>query len=70
MTEKELQDIIGLKAGEIWHYINQNGPTTTLKLKSSLNISNTILYLSLGWLQREDKIKMSQSGYTFVISLK
>jgi hypothetical protein len=61
---------IGKNSGLIWKYLVDNGPATIIKLKSNLEISNTNLYLALGWLSREDKIIFNKKQHTFEISLK
>jgi len=65
-----MEDIIGSTAGDVWSLLNSQGPLTTLKLKSTLGIPNSMLYLALGWLAREGKIDMQESGHTYVVSLK
>ena len=65
-----MKDSIGTTAGRIWEYLTKNKETTAIKLKSDLGISNTMLYLSLGWLSREDKIDIGISSNTYKISLK
>jgi hypothetical protein len=48
---------IGFNAGKIWSYLNnKNEPVDVLELKFQLKLTNTDLYLALGWLSREDKI--------------
>jgi predicted RNA-binding protein (virulence factor B family) len=67
----EMSSKIGLIAGDIWHYLSENGKSSPIKIKSVLGISNTMLYLALGWLSREDKIIIEQDDeYSYKISLK
>lgn len=66
----EILDRVGFAAGEIWKYLNENGESSPIKIKASLGLSNTMLYLALGWLAREDKVKMRQLDYSYRISLK
>jgi hypothetical protein len=48
---------IGFNAGKIWSYLNnKNEPVDVLELKFQLKLTNTDLYLALGWLSREDKV--------------
>ena len=61
---------IGTTAGHIWQYLDRHGAVTSLKLKSALGISNSVLYLALGWLAREDKIEIAAHDHTYRISLK
>ena len=58
---------IGSSVGKIWNYLNLNGETSIVKLKTEIQCTATIIHLSLGWLLREDKIKFSiQKGHLFV----
>ncbi|MCX5778329.1 MAG: winged helix-turn-helix domain-containing protein [Elusimicrobia bacterium] len=65
-----MDEIIGLTAGSIWNYINENGETSAIKLKASLGISNRLLCFSLGWLSREQKVLITEDGLTFKVSLR
>jgi hypothetical protein len=62
--------VIGTAAGQIWQYLDSHGTATSLKLKSALGISNSLLYLGLGWLARENKISIAESDHTFTVTLK
>ncbi|MFH1368776.1 MAG: winged helix-turn-helix domain-containing protein [Elusimicrobiota bacterium] len=70
MKNSDMQEIVGKAAGDIWQYLKENGPSTALKIKSALGISNSILHLGLGWLSREGKVEIAESGHTLNISLK
>ena len=61
---------IGITAGQIWKYIDKNSEVTALKLKSALGITNTVLYMGLGWLAREGKINIVEYAKGYKISLK
>ena len=62
---------IGKIAGEIWHYLEDNGGVaTTFKLKMILSTNNAKLYLGLGWLLREEKIIVEQLDKGYKISIK
>jgi len=61
---------IGFAAGEIWKYLNENGESSPIKIKANLGMSNTMLYLALGWLSREDKVNIEQVDFSYKISLK
>ena len=64
-----MQDRIGLVAGQIWHFLNEKGESTPIKIRAHLGLSNTMLYLALGWLSREGKVKIVPFEYTYKISL-
>ncbi len=65
-----MQQTIGNTAGQIWEHLHAHGATSALRLKSALSISNSIMFLALGWLAREDKIDLVEEGHSFTISLK
>ncbi len=64
-----MKDRIGCVAGQIWHLLNEQGELTPIKIKAQLGLSNTMLYLALGWLSRENKVNIVQFEYTYKISL-
>ena len=61
---------IGITAGQIWKYVDKNSEVTALKLKSVLGITNTVLYMGIGWLAREGKINIVEYAKGYKISLK
>ena len=63
-------DEIGSTAGKIWDYLDKNGEVTALKLKSALGVTNTALYMGIGWLAREDKLIIIDYSKGYKISLK
>lgn len=66
----EMIDRVGFAAGEIWKYLLENGESSPIKIKANLGLSNTMLYLALGWLARENKVSIVQHDYSYKISLK
>ncbi|OGS43235.1 MAG: hypothetical protein A2539_00095 [Elusimicrobia bacterium RIFOXYD2_FULL_34_15] len=61
---------IGFTAGKIWKYLEKNGEVTALKLKAALGITNTVLYMGIGWLAREGQINVVEYAKGYKISLK
>jgi hypothetical protein len=66
----EMIDRVGFAAGEIWKYLLENGEASPIKIKANLGLSNTMLYLALGWLARENKVNIIQQDYSYRIFLK
>ena len=64
-----MEELIGITAGEIWKYLSEKGTSTIMDIKSNLGVSNTLLHLALGWLIREKKIELAESGHTYKVSL-
>ncbi len=61
---------IGEMAGKIWEFLNENGAVSISKLKKSIDGCNDKIMQGVGWLAREDKIKLEKKGRTTLISLK
>lgn len=61
---------VGILAGQIWHYLNSNGKTSVVKLKSELLSTATYTHLALGWLLREGKIEFLTESGDLIVQLK
>lgn len=64
-----MQTEIGEAAGKIWAYLDSHGPSTLGKLKAGTKLGEDLLHQGIGWLAREDKIRMEKKGRTISISL-
>ena len=49
---------IGIVAGEIWHYLDDNGDTKLLVLVDKLERPKELVLMSLGWLAREGHVTL------------
>ena len=67
---QELQEQIGISAGQIYDYLNNNGETTFAKMKKELDLKGNFADLGLGWLAREDKVEISKKGSSVNVRLK
>jgi hypothetical protein len=65
-----MTDKIGFSAGLIWQFLSEHGESSPIKIKSNLGLSNTLLYLALGWLARENKVNIERLDHSYKISLK
>ena len=63
------QDIGGV-AGDIWRYLYDNGESSTLKIRAELKVPHSLFFLALGWLAREDKVRVFQTDKGFRAALK
>jgi hypothetical protein len=62
---------VGELAGKIWVALNENGKLTGKELKKYIKVrADKELYLGLGWLLREDKIDVTESGKEILVVLK
>lgn len=60
----------GVIAGKIWDYLAGHSPSNAMQIKLSLNITNSQLYLALGWLARENKISVTKDKNLHVVALR
>lgn len=66
----EMNEKVGLIAGEIWHILNDLGPQTLAQLKKKLNGSGEVIDFAVGWLAREEKIDISLEKKSYKVTLK
>ncbi len=68
-----LQEKAGNIAGLIWNALSENNGQTFKQIKKSTKLAEKDFNLGVGWLLREDKLAVSESGDEkdpFVYSLK
>jgi hypothetical protein len=63
-------DEIGQVAGQVWWFLDRHGESSTLHIRSSLKITQTLLFLALGWLAREGKISLLYRDRSYWVSLR
>ncbi|MBU0896649.1 MAG: winged helix-turn-helix domain-containing protein [Candidatus Omnitrophica bacterium] len=56
-------------AGKTWQYLARNGETDISVLPKRLKEKNNIVFQSLGWLAREDKINYTHRDKKTIVSL-
>lgn len=61
---------VGAMAGEIWRHVAAQGETSTLRLRSELKVSQSLLFLGLGWLAREGKIELDYHDRAYFVRLR
>lgn len=47
---------IGITAGEIWHYLDEQGEVSLSQLNAGVEKPRDIILMSLGWLAREGHV--------------
>ncbi len=57
-----LQEKAGNIAGLIWNALSENNGQTYKQIKKSTKLAEKDFNLGLGWLLREDKLAVSESG--------
>ncbi|GBD26458.1 hypothetical protein HRbin30_01790 [bacterium HR30] len=61
---------IGSAAGDVWRYLDANGPTAAETMKRKLKMGSDVFYAAVGWLAREDKLQIRTEGQKTVLALK
>ncbi len=64
-----MENQIGLAAGAVWRFLNEHGPATTEEIRKPLTLSESMLYMAIGWLAREGKLLFEGEGKAGRISL-
>lgn len=62
--------VIGIVAGEIWHYLDNHNNTVTLDdLLKNLERERDVILMSIGWLAREGHVFLEgdNSGYKLTL---
>ena len=63
-----LIDKIGINAGLIWKAL-ESGEVNTKDLKKGTKLTEKDMYLALGWLAREGKVKFNEVDKDLFVSL-
>jgi hypothetical protein len=61
---------IGANAGKLWTIISNNGEISLPGLRKLSKLDDKHLYLALGWLAREDKVKFAVERTQTLVALK
>jgi len=61
---------IGVAAGQIWHYLEKNGPSSVTKVTTDTGIGKNDIQRAIGWLAKEDKLAIELKGRIETLSLK
>ena len=61
---------IGVVAGQVWHYLQENGSVTLSKLARDVDAPRDLVMQGVGWLAREDKIVFEARARNKTVSLK
>jgi hypothetical protein len=65
-----LKNDIGINAGVIWRLLFDNGALSVREIGELTDYQAKIIFLSLGWLAREDKIRFFEKNDSIHIELK
>jgi pyruvate/2-oxoglutarate dehydrogenase complex dihydrolipoamide acyltransferase (E2) component len=70
IPEMTMSERVGLTAGSIWHYLDENGATPVAKLVRELTEEEKIIHRSIGWLAQEGKIMLDVVDQVETLALK
>jgi len=61
-SQKAAMHAIGDMAGQIWQYLQSHGPTPISKVVREVGGSRDLVHEGIGWLAREEKIRIEENG--------
>jgi hypothetical protein len=62
-------ETIGDAAGQVWHYLNEHGPTSLSRLVKDVDVPRDVVMQAIGWLAREDKLTIDEESRSKIVSL-
>jgi hypothetical protein len=61
---------IGETAGKVWRLLSENGKAGLSQLKRGVEVDPNLILQAIGWLAREDKLRIEKNGRYTTYSLK
>ena len=65
-----MSDSIGVAAGKIWDYLNENGETSVTKIIKGTELNKNEAQRAIGWLAKESKLTFTMNKRTELLALK
>lgn len=65
-----MREDIGDAAGKVWRYLEAQGSRSVSQIQRDTRLSQSLTYLALGWLAREDKVRFAQERRALLVSLE
>jgi Winged helix-turn-helix domain (DUF2582) len=62
-------DQIGETAGAVWETLAKEGPLTFAALMEEVNAPQSLFFMAIGWLSREDKVQFESANGDYVVRL-
>ncbi len=60
---------IGETAGEVWQLLNTSGPLSMTQLIKQVDAPRDVVMQAVGWLAREDKLRIEEEGRRKTVDL-
>lgn len=61
---------IGETAGAIWHSLSTEGPLNMAALMEEIDAPQSVFFMAVGWLAREDKLEIEPANGDYTLRLK
>jgi hypothetical protein len=61
---------IGETAGKMWKFLNEKGEANIIDLIKGVEADSGLILQAIGWLAREDKLRIEKKGPYLIYSLK
>ena len=62
-------DQIRETAGAVWEALSENGPLTFAALMERVNAPQSLFFMAIGWLSREEKLRFESAGGDYIVRL-
>jgi hypothetical protein len=62
-------DQIGETAGAVWDALSKDGPFTFAALMEEVNAPQSLFFMAIGWLSREEKLRFEFAGGDYIVRL-
>lgn len=63
------KETIGENAGKIWKLLSDSGQLSVSGIKKAADMKDKDLYMGLGWLAREEKVKFDMKRNQLLVEL-
>ena len=60
---------IGETAGAVWHTLSTHGPMSFAALIEEVNAPQSLFFMAIGWLSRENKLLFAPDGGDYIVRL-
>ncbi|OGF44289.1 MAG: hypothetical protein A2452_05705 [Candidatus Firestonebacteria bacterium RIFOXYC2_FULL_39_67] len=55
--------------GKIWTYLREHGESSVYKMKKDLSMTDSMLYIGIGWLAKEGKLDIRRDDGSLKVRL-
>jgi len=61
---------IGETVGSVWETLSNEGPLNFATLMEQVNAPQSLFFMAIGWLARENKLEVEPDGGDYTVRLK